>query len=683
MTTPTLAARDLSNRLAAKQIRIKHTNALDLIAAGCGFPNRHHLAQLTTLPTITSVNARLLASTALTLARHDENRRQIIINETSAVLVPPAASSLQAIVNEALGPRSINDAPIVSAEFAALPLPEQMNMLRATLGDVDDFDWNAEFSVNEPDLDYDRFAIALNRLTGAERVISPLELAVLDGVNLLEPYLASLSLDPEAPGSAVIKWISDVQKVTSGEIPPHARTLRDLLTKGNEAISNILHWIEEKDMLRIWRDVAAYPAALDTKMNAAASGMETDSLYIDSVEISVSSSDLEAPDQFLKTANGLKIVDHVLRDTYFTAWEPSRSPLSDEQCTKIASKTLTYLREAKTPQERRSAGEQAIIETLRYSEAEEVYHEDAYGKASELITEIQNGIFHSDFEADFDEDLWLEVLEEVCCAKMREDDTSKPADMICNVDRAEIIFHIKPADHDLEDMCSIAGPFLNLDKVRIDRALAHGLAVLGYTTDEFQAAFQSTMPHEPDYEQPAKRTDAIVTLDQIEEMVENACSTYFQWVAYAQVQLTDLFNLDLTKPIAFSQVAIAAYNLGAGTFQDVRVQREFIVQDGVDGRLEATDVGYSPNEICGLVGSYYAAELYDPEHRALEQKLSQALKLQIKALRLTETSPGFKIHWTEIPDEEGHYEASVGVRGENGYRLLHAKADKNGSITTD
>ncbi|QAY80326.1 hypothetical protein [Sphingosinicella sp. BN140058] len=91
MTNTTTAARALAANLSARAIAIKHVQALDLLAAGAGLANRHVLAQQPSLPSIKRVNIALLSSTATVLARHDLQRRQIIIDETSAVLAPAAA----------------------------------------------------------------------------------------------------------------------------------------------------------------------------------------------------------------------------------------------------------------------------------------------------------------------------------------------------------------------------------------------------------------------------------------------------------------------------------------------------------------------------------------------------------------------------------------------------------------
>src|SRR3546814_1967979 len=92
MINTTAIARALKANLAAQSIRIKHVQALDLIAAGIGLANRHVLATLPNLKPIQWVNIQLLTSAATALALHDVARRQTIIVETSELLQKHATS---------------------------------------------------------------------------------------------------------------------------------------------------------------------------------------------------------------------------------------------------------------------------------------------------------------------------------------------------------------------------------------------------------------------------------------------------------------------------------------------------------------------------------------------------------------------------------------------------------------
>lgn len=88
MTDPKTAARTVATRLAEGEISIKHVQALDLVAAGCGFQDRSKLKDLAELPVLKRVNRRLLESVATVMARHDLARRTRIVDVTSDVLLP-------------------------------------------------------------------------------------------------------------------------------------------------------------------------------------------------------------------------------------------------------------------------------------------------------------------------------------------------------------------------------------------------------------------------------------------------------------------------------------------------------------------------------------------------------------------------------------------------------------------
>src|SRR3546814_7473571 len=92
MINTTAIARALKANLAAQSIRIKHVQALDLIAAGIGLANRHVLATLPNLKPIQRVNIQLLTSAATAIALNDGASRQNIIVEKSEHSQKPATS---------------------------------------------------------------------------------------------------------------------------------------------------------------------------------------------------------------------------------------------------------------------------------------------------------------------------------------------------------------------------------------------------------------------------------------------------------------------------------------------------------------------------------------------------------------------------------------------------------------
>ncbi len=88
MTDPKTAARQVASRLSETSIQVKHVQALDLVAAACGFQDRSKLKDLSELPVLKRVNSGLLDSAASVLARHDLARRTTIVNVTTEVVMP-------------------------------------------------------------------------------------------------------------------------------------------------------------------------------------------------------------------------------------------------------------------------------------------------------------------------------------------------------------------------------------------------------------------------------------------------------------------------------------------------------------------------------------------------------------------------------------------------------------------
>lgn len=584
--------------------------------------------------------------------------------------------SLALIVLEALSPRLSTAGNLATDEFAGLEFEEQMNRLRALLPNVDD-----NGRTDEPHLDYERLAIALDRLTEPSSPLSPLELAIRDGAQMLQPYVGSLDGKDGIRASAAHEWLNDLTALPHSEELQSPASLRALLSAGHEAVINISHWLDLSDPLRSWLDVAAYPDALSTELDPIGCGMVTDIVHVDDLDLDITGYELENPHAFLKSTRGRAIVDQVLEDCYHVAWQPSDRPLDQKTCTKIAAKVIAYLRGTSTPEERRFAAERALVESFRPDDADDEFHRNAWDAAETIIGQIAGAAGDLD-GVTVDEDEWMDAIRDVCVDKMETDDSSKPLDMISSVDRAEIVFHIQPDGYSLDDMCSIDGVHLEPARMNIDHALSHGLAVLGHSVESFRREFKNERPAARGLVEVTPRPDQIITIDQVRELIENSCNTYFQFVAYAYVPLTDLLKLDLNKPVAFSQVAIAAYNLAAGTFHDVIVKREFVVQDGVDGTFQATDAGYSPDDICGLhLPAYYAA-LFDPEIRDRDVKFTELLKARLAELGLSRSHPGFKVHW-EADDEGDDFSATVGVYADGrSYKSLNCRISADGQSVT-
>jgi hypothetical protein len=371
MTDPKTAARDVATRLASRDIPIKHVQALDLVAAACGYQDRSKLKDLSELPVLKRVNARLLASAATVLARHDLDRRATIVETTTDVVVPrmfdmrtvrgqgdrigdkttdgsvaflkmdyeamksfsqgtvrrdghaPYSPIAHEKVAELLSDRSgggpSERGPWVIASnpdgqpsdlwtsfwskgdlwgsFAdatlyadrGTPLPKAEDRSRATVRwmNVDEAAFRAAVdmavqkidredpdTLSDPDvpgeraLDYDVIAAMIDLANVFDRPMGPIEIAVRDGAQRASLYTSSLSEDPGTRGGQVVEWVRDVETALADGAVPSEDRLRELLMEGDAAIANIRNWLDTDDRLWAWINVAAYPDAIGSAIDA-------------------------------------------------------------------------------------------------------------------------------------------------------------------------------------------------------------------------------------------------------------------------------------------------------------------------------------------------------------------------------------------------------------------------------
>jgi hypothetical protein len=91
-------------------------------------------------------------------------------------------------------------------------------------------------------------------------------------------------------------------------------------------------------------------------------------------------------------------------------------------------------------------------------------------------------------------------------------------------------------------------------------------------------------------------------------MVDNSCASYFMFVAYAIVPLSQLLRIDLASPATLSDAHIATYNPMNGTFHDAEHVRNLTVSPK-NGRYYSGSHGYSPENICCLHTPHYYGEI--------------------------------------------------------------------------
>lgn len=730
MTEPKNAAREVASRLAEHKIRIKHVQALDLVAAGCGYQDRSKLAALSELPRLKAVNAHLLSSVATTIARHDLDRRNTVVSVTTDVLMQDAHAAIdksesgtENVTGEAgasdettlptfdewiarleeladLLPKDAAGHPIFAyttssitewdSEFARYVrlqaqsddattmitaiVDASMRVIEGEDGHQLGFDPDEdEVAEGESPIDYDRIAASLEAVIRRPKPMGPLELALRDGAGRASAYSASFSDDPGTATGGVAKWIRSVDEAFRfGAIPSDTR-MRELLGEGNSSIWEISHMLPSDDRLRAWLDVSAYPNVLGNEIDQESSGIPGVRIEVEGHEtLFVEETHLRDPSRFLGTPKGKRLVSHLISLGSHEAWTRENRPMEDATKNSIASSALELLRKAKTPEDRRAVAMKAISAHVRPNHAEDDWYQNVSKDADQIVEDLAEGALQGGME--FDREEWEQCLRDAYVDTAHARDDSRPQDVVHHTDKVEVMFFLHSPDHGIDDMCTIRGPWPDPKAVILDDEFVFAASRLGITPAEWVEATGSEDPL-PDGEAGPDPLERLMTAAELAVCVENGCTQNFCIVVYAIVPLHELLELDLTRPFAIGNASIAVYNQYAGTFHEKSLKRDVVLMEGVDGSLQTTDVGYSPKDICGMAEDYYAGHIYEPEIAARRSAATAALDAALAIEGLRRNLPGTKVHWNPIDGDELMLEASFGTENPSRrYALRHAIA---------
>jgi hypothetical protein len=827
MTDPKTAARTISGRLQERQIRIKHVQALDLVAAGCGFQDRSKLAGVARLPDMLSVNARLLASAAKLIARHDEVRRATIVEVTTDVLAPKAQTAPRDVRSRDGGPwvlameqtDPVDDVPTlfwntedgwVHFETASVfpdtggTLPtagmtvRQVSTMRWMNIDDAAFRSGVDDAVNKIDaedpapmeypaiegerpLDYDRIAAIMAGRRIFVRPLGAREIALRDGVQRASLYTASLSDDPDTEGGQVVAWVRDVNDAFRGGLAPSHDLQHDLILQGVDAINGIIGWIEPSDRLYAWLEACADPellatdiapddtvttqggidispltnalqglksqfSSLDDERDVAAQDalndhdfgedavvgemdgwertipgdewtrtvyLESDQQNIDEgstavtlrvvfktgtaelsevyhsddggnlfhsfprtarvrvapeayssrkgLSVDLTAEQLGDPDAVPGAVMAL-IVEHVARNSGHCRWESSSSGLEQETIDSITTSAISGVRAAKDAAGRRHAVEKAIVSEVRTSDPFDDWIHNGHDEWSTVSQAIEEAAEEAGLADAYDEHAWQDQISELYQDHVRDEDDSKPADVVHSRDMTEIMFWLVPPGCTSEEMTYIAGPWPDAKRVVPDDTFRHALAKLGIDLDAWRAEVGTD--EDDDMQGPSDAAPIpdgpLISIPDLVTIIENGCTQNFGLVLYAYVPLTDVLKLDLTRPFAFERARVALYNPYEGTFMDMAARKgRIVVQDGVDGRLEGL-VGSSPKDFCGLAMDCYDTRLSDPELKDASKVATTTLDEMLSEQGLKRRFPGHAVDWI-FDDGRTTLTATVGV----------------------
>lgn len=185
-------------------------------------------------------------------------------------------------------------------------------------------------------------------------------------------------------------------------------------------------------------------------------------------------------------------------------------------------------------------------------------------------------------------------------------DTSVPQDLFSSQERVELLFRFNTQTWLDDALVHSRRPWADFSDLEITENLCFALAQLGCTLGEYRQASGNRNKADEQFRHRWRRQRApIVSMEKLRELVENACSTSFLFCLYAIVPIDQLFTIDLARPVTFEACRLATLDPINGTFFDVAVEAPITVQPQ-DGRfLSGGHLRWSPDDICGLVTSFY------------------------------------------------------------------------------
>lgn len=305
------------------------------------------------------------------------------------------------------------------------------------------------------------------------------------------------------------------------------------------------------------------------------------------------------------------IVDKLCGNLYYTEYyDHQRSPYDLKFSHKLAEAIIGA-------KKRGESAEQGLEESGEFSNGggDDGLWSEADSEVEDFISDLRDAREEMEedennqviINTDWDENETKESLRDAAIDQTMSKDDSSITDLIGSYDHFEIGFILSPSDSVEDDCISSTKNWADWSALQINDGLVGALARMGYSLKEYRA-------HSGNREKiHAKRRhkvwpNQLATLDQIKSLVDDACSSQFIFMIYAQVSLADLVKVNLNQPLVLDQYALSTYNSWNGTFFDISFKSPIVI-DPKRAFLHLPGEGYSPDSICGLVGSYYTADL--------------------------------------------------------------------------
>lgn len=301
------------------------------------------------------------------------------------------------------------------------------------------------------------------------------------------------------------------------------------------------------------------------------------------------------PAVFLETPAGTQWLTDLAASYPHTRYERDRSTsFTLKDCNKFAAAIIDAKRDG-------SNVNALLADEIRPARFRDTWH---YIVKDDLAPVLREHFDDRDVEEDWDDTLYPAWRNSAGDA-----DHSKVTDLFESYDYCELLFRFSRGRYVEDTLITSHKPWSDFGELAITPDLQFALNNLGYTVGQYRKASRNTHDAYQPLSSTHPRRDPIVSIPQLQELVDNACSQYFHFYLYAIVPLTDLMALDLDKPITFEKCWVATSDCINGTFHDVPSNGPVTVntQDGT--LISGGHMSYSPDDICGLYTPHYRSHI--------------------------------------------------------------------------
>lgn len=328
---------------------------------------------------------------------------------------------------------------------------------------------------------------------------------------------------------------------------------------------------------------------------------EIEIIEIEDVQIALN--EIDDPDRFFASERGKAWVKDQMSNIYYTKWyDHQRSPYSIKEGNNFAKAIL----DAKKGAECIGEVHDALEAEFTSQSAEDSYYDEYKSDIDEKIEQMADAINDMREERgdipEMDIEAWEDAARDSIVEAMYDGDDSDVMDMFTSSDRCELIVRLGG-----DSVIYSNRPWSDFSDLSIDQSLQRTLAALGYSISDYRKISGNKNKTEGLARGVRKRSHPLLSPEELQELIDNSCSSSFSIVLYAAIPFTQLIEVDLSKPFVLSKYSIAVYDESNGTFFEITRKSPLVIRPG-DGEVDCPR-GYSPEDICGLYMPHFHADI--------------------------------------------------------------------------